>query len=109
MNEACLLNKKCLPCEGGVPALSEPAIQKLLSELKSEWTINTAGHLSKKYTFDNFVEAMDFAREITIIAESEGHHPDLHIGWGYCAVELWTHAVNGLTENDFIVAAKIEG
>ena len=108
MKEACFLNKKCVPCEGGVPPLGEKEIQQLLLELGADWKVSAKGHLHKEYIFKNFMDAIDFANKIAVIAESEGHHPDLSICWGRCAVELWTHAVDGLTENDFIVAAKVD-
>lgn len=109
MNKICALNeKKCIPCEGGIPPLSQKEIAKLLEELQGGWLLNKAGHLYKKYAFPNFVMAMEFANEITKFAEEEAHHPDLAISWGACAVEIWTHKINGLTESDFILAAKID-
>ena len=80
----------------------------LLTHLKG-WTLaKDFKKISKKFTFNNFVEAMEFANKITPVAESEGHHPDLSIGWGRVEVELTTHAIGGLSENDFILAAKID-
>ncbi|AFC72089.1 pterin-4-alpha-carbinolamine dehydratase [Rickettsia rhipicephali] len=93
-----LSEKRCVPCEGGVPPLEKKEIDKLLVQLQSEW----------KYKFSNFIKAMEFANKITEIAEQEAHHPDLTISWGACSVEIWTHKIDGLTENDFILAAKIE-
>jgi 4a-hydroxytetrahydrobiopterin dehydratase len=81
---------------------------KLLKELKDGWCINEAGHLYREYLFDNFIEALSFATQIGNLAEKEGHHPSLTIAWGKCTVEIWTHKINGLTESDFILAAKIE-
>lgn len=104
----CLIDKTCTPCQGGVPPLTSEEIEKLFHELKSEWAINNAGHLYKEYKFDNFIDAINFANKIATIAEREAHHPDLRISWGLCAVEIWTHKINGLTESDFILAAKIE-
>ena len=103
-----LSEKKCIPCEGGVRPLEKKEIDKLLAELQNEWQVNELGHLYKKYKFPNFVKALDFANKIAAIAEQEVHHPDLNISWGVCNVEIWTHKINGLTENDFILAAKIE-
>ena len=110
MTKTCKLSeKKCIPCHGGIPPLEQKEIDKLLSELSSEWLINEFGHIYKICTFLNFVDAVSFANKITDIAEQEGHHPDLAISYGQCIVEIWTHKVNGLTESDFILAAKIDG
>ncbi|MEY4464043.1 MAG: ribosomal protein [Pseudomonadota bacterium] len=109
MTTICSLSeKKCIPCDGGVPPLQKKEIDKLLAELQSEWQVNELGHLYKKYKFSNFIKAMEFANKIAAIAEQEAHHPDLTISWGVCNVEIWTHKINGLTESDFILAAKIE-
>jgi 4a-hydroxytetrahydrobiopterin dehydratase len=103
-----LSEKKCVPCQGDTPALDQDQSQKLLIELKSDWQINASGHLYKSYRFKNFMNAMEFANKIAMVAEEEAHHPDLSISWGLCFVEIWTHKINGLTESDFILAAKIE-
>lgn len=107
-NTCSLAAKHCVPCKGGVPPMEPQEAQKLMKQLKGSWEINGLGHLYKRYKFKNFVEAMAFANKISLIAESEGHHPDLTISWGACTTEIWTHKINGLTENDFILAAKIE-
>lgn len=107
-SSACLLSKSCIPCEGGVPPLTLDEIRPLLDELGNNWCINENGYLSKTYSFPDFIAAMTFAHRIAGLAEQEGHHPELNIGWGYCNVILWTHKINGLTESDFILAAKIE-
>ena len=103
----CLLNKKCQPCQGRVPPLPSEEVERLLEELGEKWALNTAGHLYKEYDFSDFMGPMNLANKIAALAEREGHHPDLTISWGRCAVEIWTHKINGLTENDFILAAKI--
>ncbi|WP_064429474.1 4a-hydroxytetrahydrobiopterin dehydratase [Rickettsia sp. Tenjiku01] len=103
-----LSEKRCIPCEGGVPPLEKKEIDKLLVQLQSEWQVNALGPLYKKYKFSNFIKAMEFANKITEIAEQEAHHPDLTISWGACSVEIWTHKIDGLMENNFILAAKIE-
>ena len=105
---SCLLDKICTPCNGGVPPLDSDVISRLISELESEWIINKLGHLYKEYSFNNFMDAINFANKIAEVAEKEAHHPDLTISWGKCIVSIWTHKINGLTENDFILAAKIE-
>lgn len=108
-NQVCeLANNKCIPCRGGTPPLPKNAANSLLVKLASGWSINKAGHLYKEYKFSDFVSAMKFANRVTEIAEQEGHHPDLHIAWGLCACEIWTHKINGLSESDFFLAAKIE-
>ena len=109
MTKACdLSKKKCIPCHGGMPPLEKKDIDKLLSKLQSKWLVNELGHLYKTYKFCDFVETMRFANEIAKIAEQEAHHPDLLISYGQCIVEIWTHKINGLTESDFILAAKID-
>jgi len=103
-----LAEKQCVPCRGGVPPLPEPEQQVLLEELGHDWTINDEGHVEKRFSFEDFAQAIGFADRVGIIAELEGHHPDLHVGWGYCTVEIWTHKIDGLTESDFILAAKAQ-
>lgn len=104
----CLISKTCTPCQGGMPPLSSLEISNLLNEIRGGWTINKRGHLYKEFCFIDFKTAMVFANKIYELAEKEGHHPDLKISWGLCGVEIWTHKINGLTESDFILAAKIE-
>lgn len=102
-----LINKTCIPCQGGVPPLPKEITSKLLIELGGNWVINNTGHLYKEYKFNNFINAIAFANQIAELAEKEAHHPNLMITWGICAVEIWTHKIAGLTESDFILAAKI--
>ena len=103
-----LAQKKCVACEGGAQPMTPMEATALLTHLKG-WTLaKDFKKISKKFTFKNFVEAMAFAQKITPIAEAEGHHPDLALGWGRVEVELTTHAIGGLSENDFILAAKID-
>lgn len=99
---------RCIPCEGDLPALSLEKTQNFLNQLGEGWVLNVLGHLEKTYRFKTFIEAMDFANEVAKIAEHIGHHPDFYISWGILRVEIWTHKVQGLTENDFYLAAKIE-
>ena len=103
-----LLSKRCIPCEAGVEPLMRPAAEKLLKEVRDWQLSGDTKKLSKVYKFVNFAEAMAFANKIAALAEEEGHHPDLSIGWGRVGVELSTHAIGGLSENDFILAAKID-
>lgn len=111
-----LTSKKCVPCEGGTPPLDAIAVTKFMVELKSGWAaygqspVTGAGamKLKKEFKFPDFKSALAFANRVGDIAESEGHHPDITVSYGKVAVELFTHAVQGLTENDFIVAAKVD-
>jgi 4a-hydroxytetrahydrobiopterin dehydratase len=103
-----LADQQCIPCRGGVPPLAPERARALLAELETGWTFNEAGHLWRRYEFNDFVAAMAFANRVGDIAEHEGHHPDLHIGWGRCDVEIWTHKINGLTDSDFYLAAKAD-
>lgn len=104
-----LAKKKCIPCEEGGPPLLPEKSQELLKELDSEWMLIDGGRiLARTFRFDDFMGPMRLANKVAEIAEAEGHHPDLTIGWGSLGVELMTHSVGGLTENDFIVAAKID-
>lgn len=106
-----LRQKKCKPCEGGVQPMDEAGVKNYLDDLSGWELLTREGHLeiSKEFVFEDFVGAMDFANNVKDIAETEDHHPDLHVSYGKCRVTLWTHAIGGLSENDFIVAAKIEG
>lgn len=103
-----LTKKKCVPCEAGVPALTKEEAEKLIQQVTSWHLSGDAKHISKEFRFKNFLDAMAFVNKIADVAEEEGHHPDLSIGWGRVGVELSTHAINGLSENDFILAAKID-
>ncbi len=103
-----LADNKCIPCRGGVPAMEWPKVQELLYQLKPGWHVNAQGHLERQYDFPDFVKAMEFANWVAAIAEEEGHHPDLHISWGKCRLEIWTHKIDGLTESDFFLAAKVD-
>ena len=106
---ATLAKKKCRPCEGGVDPLTREAAEELLKQLKPEWMLIDSGHmLATTYTFRDFVETINFVNKIAAVAEEEGHHPDLTISYSDVGVELSTHAIEGLSENDFIVAAKID-
>ena len=101
-----LSEQKCMACEGGIEPLTLEEAQNLGKQVPN-WTI-TEKQIERTYKFKNFVEAMDFANEITKIAESENHHPNLHISYGKVKVVLYTHSVGGITINDFIVASKID-
>lgn len=102
-----LANKSCVPCKGGVPPLSGPDLRKLLDQLEQGWKVVNDHHLEKEYTFKNFKEALAFTNQVGALAEKEGHHPDIYLAWGKVKITLWTHKIDGLTESDFILAAKI--
>jgi 4a-hydroxytetrahydrobiopterin dehydratase len=103
-----LTQKRCLPCEGGVEACSIDASRNFLSQVEG-WSLTAdQKRIRRDWKFKNFVEALDFLNKVGAIAESEAHHPDLHLeSYRHVWIEIWTHAVGGLTENDFILAAKI--
>jgi 4a-hydroxytetrahydrobiopterin dehydratase len=103
-----LASKRCVPCEGGVPALSAQEALALAQSVTG-WTVDSATHqISRSWTVKNFMAGIDFFTKVAALAEEEGHHPDLHLeGYRQVKIVLWTHAVGGLTENDFILAAKI--
>lgn len=105
-----LADRHCVPCEGDVPALNREQVAPLLSQIQG-WDLREVdGHdeITKIFKFQNFVQAVDFVNQITPVAEAEGHHPDLEVSWGRVRVRLWTHVARGLTENDFVLAAKID-
>jgi 4a-hydroxytetrahydrobiopterin dehydratase len=102
-----LTKKKCVPCEGGVPKITGAEAQRLLSQLDA-WRLIDDHHLTKVFVFPDFAQALRYVNKIGELAESEGHHPDVHLSWGRVELELLTHAIDGLSENDFILAAKID-
>jgi 4a-hydroxytetrahydrobiopterin dehydratase len=106
-----LREKRCVPCEGGMPALDEDAVQRMLGEVRGWERRAEPGkipRISKRFAFDDFLGAMAFVDKMAALAEEEGHHPDFCVHYSQVDVSLWTHAVNGLSENDFILASKID-
>ncbi len=103
-----LQDKKCIPCEGGTPPLEEFEAKKYLSLLHHDWRIVDNKKIRRELGFKNFLRAMVFVNNVAEIAEKENHHPDIYIFYNKVIIELWTHVVGGLSENDFIVAAKID-
>ena len=103
-----LTAKKCVPCRGGVPPLKGPAIQELFAALGNGWIVIHEHHLEKEYKFCAFADALVFTNHVGALAEAEGHHPDIYLAWGKVKLTLWTHKIDGLTESDFIFAAKAD-
>ena len=107
-----LANKKCVPCEGNIPAYDKSEIHKYLKKVDG-WDVksekdNKSYFLIKEFLFKNFKDSQHFVNRVSEIAEKESHHPDISFGWGYCRVKIFTHAIQGLAESDFILAAKID-
>lgn len=102
-----LAQRQCEPCKGGVPPLSSERVAELLGELDG-WTDDQARRISKAFKFPDFAEALAFVNKVGAVAEEQAHHPDIHLSYGGVGVEIWTHKINGLTESDFILAAKID-
>ena len=103
-----LTDKKCVPCEGGVPPLTHAEVARLLKELGKGWTVVANHQLEKEYKFKDYAAALGFVNRLSAVAEAEEHHPLVHLTWGYVKLIIWTHAINGLSENDFILAAKVD-
>ena len=104
-----LASKKCVPCEGGVQPLSRPDAQKLMKQLKPEWRLaDDTKSIASEWKFRNFFHTMSFVNAVAHIANTQDHHPDLEVGYSYCRIRYNTHAIGGLSENDFICAAKID-
>jgi 4a-hydroxytetrahydrobiopterin dehydratase len=104
-----LSDRKCVPCEGGVAPLTKAEAEKLQSKLAADWKLSEdAKSIRREFKFRDFYRAMSFTNAIAHIANIEDHHPDIEVGWGYCRVLFTTHAIKGLSENDFICAAKID-
>ena len=103
-----LSQKKCVPCEKGTPPLQGEKLAKLFNQLDGDWAVVDEHHLQKKYKFKNFRQALDFTNHVGEIAEAEGHHPDIYLAWGKVELKIWTHKIGGLSESDFVFAAKVD-
>ena len=102
-----LAGKTCIPCQGGVPRLDLDTSKDMVTHHEG-WQLNEdATRIERKFTFANFADAQNFCNQVGDLAEQEGHHPDIYLGWGYCNVTFQTHKIRGLHENDFIMAAKV--
>jgi len=104
---ASLASKTCVPCRGGVPALKGKELETLHQQVP-QWKVVDEHHLNRTFTFPDFKRALDFVNRVGALAEEQGHHPDIMLAWGKVEITLWTHKINGLTESDFIMAAKID-
>ena len=106
-----LADKKCIPCEGNIPPFKIEEIHKYLKKIDG-WHVKEdkldGFHLIKEFKFKNFIESQNFVNKVGNISEKEGHHPDIWFGWGYTKIKIFTHAIKGLAESDFILAAKID-
>ena len=103
-----LKEKKCVPCEGGVNPITLETTQEYLKEISHEWDADKNNSIQRDFDFKDFKSGMAFANKVAEIAEEEGHHPDMHIYYSHVEIDLSTHAIGGLSENDFILAAKID-
>jgi 4a-hydroxytetrahydrobiopterin dehydratase len=103
-----LAQKQCVPCSGGVPPLQGEKIQELHRQLDDAWQVVDEHHLERVFRFKNFRQALDFTNRVGELAEAQGHHPDIYLAWGKVRLTVWTHKIDGLTESDFIFAAKID-
>lgn len=102
-----LADKKCVPCRGGVPPLQGKELEELHKKVP-KWTVANGHHLQREFEFPDFKQSLDFVNRVGALAEEQGHHPDILLAWGKAAITLWTHKIDGLTESDFIMAAKID-
>jgi len=103
-----LAQKKCKPCEGNEEPLKGEALRKLQAQLADGWEVVDEHHLEKSYSFDDFRQALDFTNRVGEAAEQEGHHPDIYLTYGKVDLKIWTHKISGLSESDFIFAAKAD-
>ena len=102
-----LSSKTCVPCRGGVPPLAGQELQNLAGQVP-EWKVIQGHHITRTFSFPDFRQALNFVNKVGEIAESQGHHPDILLAWGKAEVTTWTHKIDGLSESDFILAAKID-
>ena len=100
--------KQCSACRGGVEPMAEPQLSEYLNKLQDGWTLVDARRLERTFKFKNFAEALEFTNRVGQLAEQQQHHPDIHLAWGKVKIQLWTHKIGGLHENDFILAAGID-
>ncbi|MBA3728723.1 MAG: 4a-hydroxytetrahydrobiopterin dehydratase [Actinobacteria bacterium] len=99
---------QCVPCKRGTPPLRGPELESLMTRLGNDWRLVREHHLEKEFGFENFREALDFTNLVGGVAEDQGHHPDIYLAWGKVRLSIWTHTIDGLTESDFVLAAKCD-
>lgn len=102
-----LINKNCVPCRGGIPPLNKDEINVFLGDIQ-DWKVIDNHHILKTFSFPDFISALSFVNKVGTLAEKEAHHPNICFTWGSVEISIWTHKINGLHENDFILAFKIE-
>lgn len=102
-----LADKKCVPCRGGIPPLKGKELEKFHQSVP-KWTVTNSHHIHREFRFPDFKLALEFVNRVGELAEEQGHHPDILLAWGKAEITLWTHKIDGLTESDFIMAAKID-
>ncbi len=102
-----LADQKCVPCRGGIPPLAGTELEKFHKGVPA-WSVVDGHHLQREFKFPDFQKALDFVNRVGAVAEEQGHHPDILLAWGKAEITLWTHKIDGLTESDFIMAAKID-
>lgn len=108
-NESCLLkNRSCIPCRGGVPSLKGDKLNNLQKELGNNWRVISEHHLYKEFKFNDFKCGLEFTNKVGHLSEEQGHHPEIHLSWGKVKIIIFTHKIDGLTDSDFILAAKID-
>jgi len=103
-----LSKKKCIPCEGGIPPLDNARVEEYQKHIQSEWRVTSDSKISREYSFKDYMNTIGFVNRVADLAEEEGHHPVMHVYYSKVVIELWTHAIGGLSENAFILAAKID-
>jgi 4a-hydroxytetrahydrobiopterin dehydratase len=102
-----LAQKDCVPCKGGAPPLKGNDLARLAQQLGEGWRVINEHHLEREFKFENFRKALDFTNQVGELAEQQNHHPDIYLAWGKVRLTLWTHKIDGLTESDFVFAAKV--
>jgi len=102
-----LAKKECKPCDGKTPPLKGDALKQMQNQLGSDWRVPGEQKLEREFKFPDFRSALDFVNEVGEIAEEQNHHPDIYFTWGQAKIQIWTHSINGLSESDFVLAAKI--
>ena len=103
-----LAQKDCVPCRGGHPPLQGEELTRLSSQLAAGWSVVSEHHLEREFKFPDFQQALAFTNRVGQLAESQNHHPDIYLAWGKVKLTLWTHKIDGLTQSDFVFAAKVD-